>query len=105
MHEPVDNRQEYLQDNAHSGDEEDNRPIPSLLSSKPKKRARSVSTPRRRAKFSPNIVCISITQPGSPSLSFCDLPSLINQAGIEEEEYLIQFVRDVVVDYVKDAKS
>jgi len=56
MHEPVDNRQEYLQDNAHSGDEEDNRPIPSLLSSKPKKRARSVSTPRRRVSNQGGIV-------------------------------------------------
>lgn len=50
-------------------------------------------------------MCISITQPGSPSLRFYDLPGLINQADIEEEEYLIQFVRDVVVDYVKDAES
>ncbi|KAI4909131.1 hypothetical protein J4E85_011602 [Alternaria conjuncta] len=58
-----------------------------------------------KCKFSPNIVCISITQPGSPSLSFYDLPGLINQADIEEEAYLIQFVRDVVVDYVKDAES
>jgi hypothetical protein len=58
-----------------------------------------------KCKFSPNIVCISITQPGLPSLSFYDLPGLINQADVPEEEYLIKFVRDVVVDYVKDAES
>jgi len=46
MHEPGDDSQEYLQDNAPSGNEEDNRAIPSLLSSKPTRRAHSVSTPR-----------------------------------------------------------
>lgn len=58
-----------------------------------------------QCKFSPNIVCISITQPGLPSLSFYDLPGIISQVKKDEDEFLIKFVRDLVVDYVRDTES
>ncbi|KAI4672114.1 uncharacterized protein J4E78_000614 [Alternaria triticimaculans] len=47
MHEPQDNSRDYHPDNAAS-DDEDEGPIPSLLSSKPRVMAPSVSIPRRR---------------------------------------------------------
>jgi hypothetical protein len=38
-------------------------------------------------------------------LSFYDLPGIIGQAESEEEQFLVKFVRDLVVDYVRDAES
>lgn len=55
--------------------------------------------------FSPNIVCISITQPALPALSFYDLPGVIGQAETEESQFLVKFVRDLVTDYVKDPET
>ncbi|KAI4686988.1 uncharacterized protein J4E84_005359 [Alternaria hordeiaustralica] len=50
MHEPVDDSQEYLPDIAPSDNEEDDGPIPSLLSSRPRMMEPSVSIPRRRGQ-------------------------------------------------------
>ena len=55
--------------------------------------------------FSPNIVCISISHPTLPSLSFYDLPGIINQAETQDKEFLVDFVRNLVTDYVKDEES
>jgi hypothetical protein len=55
-----------------------------------------------QCRFSPNIVCISITCPGLPALSFYDLPGIIGQA---EEPQDVKFVRDLVVEYVKDPEA
>jgi hypothetical protein len=53
-------------------------------------------------RFSPNIVCISITCPGLPALSFYDLPGIIGQS---EEPQDVKFVRDLVIEYVKDPEA
>jgi hypothetical protein len=55
-----------------------------------------------RCRFSPNVVCISISSPGSPSLSFYDLPGIIGQAEVSQD---VKFVRDLVVEYVKDPEA
>ncbi|KAJ4377960.1 hypothetical protein N0V83_000790 [Neocucurbitaria cava] len=63
------------------------------------------SRDKDRLRFSPNIVSISITQPGLPALSFYDLPGVIGQAESESEQFLVKFVRDLVVGYVKDPEA
>ncbi|KAI4639533.1 uncharacterized protein J4E78_010860 [Alternaria triticimaculans] len=55
--------------------------------------------------FSPNIVCIEISHPDVPSLSFYDLPGIINQAETVDKEYLVESVRNIVMDYVSDEES
>ncbi|KNG50915.1 dynamin family protein [Stemphylium lycopersici] len=60
---------------------------------------------RHSCAFSPNIVCISITHPDLPALSFYDLPGTIGQAESEEEQFLVKFVRDLVTDYVEDPEA
>ncbi|KAF1962691.1 P-loop containing nucleoside triphosphate hydrolase protein [Byssothecium circinans] len=55
--------------------------------------------------FSPNIVCIYISQLGLPSLSFYDLPGIIGQAEKEDAQFLVKFVRDLVSEYVLDPQT
>lgn len=59
----------------------------------------------RQADFSPNIVCISISGPGLPDLSFYDLPGIIAQAENESTQFLVNFVENLVTDYVKDEEA
>ncbi|CBX96177.1 similar to dynamin family protein [Plenodomus lingam JN3] len=56
-------------------------------------------------KFSPNVVCIDITEPGLPSLSFFDLPGLISQAETDEEAYTVPLVQNLVGQYVEEEGS
>lgn len=56
-------------------------------------------------KFSPNTVCIDITEPGLASLSFFDLPGLISQAETEDEEYTVDLVQNLVGKYVEAKDS
>ncbi|KAI1509721.1 Dynamin protein [Pyrenophora tritici-repentis] len=58
-----------------------------------------------RCEFSPNIICISITHPDLPALSFYDLPGIIGQAESAESQFLVKFVRDLVTDYIKDPEA
>jgi hypothetical protein len=58
-----------------------------------------------RCEFSPNVVCTSITGPNLPALSFYDLPGIISQADTAASQYLVKFVKDLVVDYVKDPEA
>jgi hypothetical protein len=55
-----------------------------------------------RCKFSPNIVEITISHPDLPALSFYDLPGIIGQADTASE---VKFVRDLVIEYVKDPEA
>jgi hypothetical protein len=55
-----------------------------------------------QCQFSPNIVCITISRPGLPPLSFYDLPGIIGQA---EDPHEVKFVKDLVTDYVKDPEA
>ncbi|KAH9876502.1 hypothetical protein J1614_003633 [Plenodomus biglobosus] len=56
-------------------------------------------------KFSPNTVCIDITEPGLPCLSFFDLPGLISQAETDDEAYTVPLVHNLVAQYVKEEGS
>ncbi|KAH7381463.1 P-loop containing nucleoside triphosphate hydrolase protein [Phaeosphaeria sp. MPI-PUGE-AT-0046c] len=55
-----------------------------------------------RCSFSPNIVCIHISCVGLPALSFYDLPGIIGQADNLDD---VNFVQDLVTEYVKDPES
>ncbi|KAF2638633.1 P-loop containing nucleoside triphosphate hydrolase protein [Massarina eburnea CBS 473.64] len=58
-----------------------------------------------RCDFSPNVVCIHISQPGLPALSFYDLPGIIGQAENEDSHFLVKFVKNLVSEYIKDPDS
>lgn len=62
-------------------------------------------TDKLTTQFSPNVVCISVSQPGLPALSFYDLPGIIGQAESIESQFLVKFVRDLVSEYIEDAES
>ncbi|EEA28416.1 hypothetical protein TMatcc_003252 [Talaromyces marneffei ATCC 18224] len=54
-------------------------------------------------KFSPNVVRLDISAPGFPNLAFYDLPGVISQAEVDEEEYLVVLVENLVKHYVSQA--
>jgi hypothetical protein len=54
----------------------------------------------KRSDFSPNVVCISITAPELPNLSFYDLPGIIGQSEDQQKQFLVKFVQDLVTDYI-----
>jgi hypothetical protein len=58
-----------------------------------------------RADFSPNVVCIYITQPGLPPLSFYDLPGIIGQSEDASKQHLVPFVKDLVAEYVANPQT
>ncbi|KAL4908991.1 hypothetical protein BDW74DRAFT_174212 [Aspergillus multicolor] len=51
-------------------------------------------------KFSPNIVRLDITAHGFPTLSFYDLPGVINQVESEEDQHVIDLVADLMKRYI-----
>jgi hypothetical protein len=53
--------------------------------------------PALRCSFSPNVVCISISQPDLPALSFYDLPGIVGQS---EDLAEVKFVKDLVTEYI-----
>ncbi|KAF2239623.1 P-loop containing nucleoside triphosphate hydrolase protein [Viridothelium virens] len=52
-------------------------------------------------KFSPNAVCLDISDRDIPNLSFCDLPGIINQMDSARDEYLVEVVRELVEDRIE----
>jgi hypothetical protein len=55
-----------------------------------------------QCRFSPNIVCIYISCPDLPALSFYDLPGIIGQA---EDPQDVKFVKELVMEYVRDPEA
>lgn len=55
--------------------------------------------------FSPNVVCITVSRPGLPPLSFYDLPGMIGQARTEEEEYTVPLIKALVKKYILDDEA
>lgn len=51
-------------------------------------------------KFSPNVVRLDISSPGFPNLSFYDLPGVISITDVDDEQYLVALVENLVKDYV-----
>ena len=57
-----------------------------------------------QVKFSPNVVRLDITGPDLPNLSFYDLPGVINVSDVADEGYLVNLVKNLVTEYIKDDK-
>jgi hypothetical protein len=55
--------------------------------------------------FSPNVVCIVVSKPNLPPLSFYDLPGMIGQAETEEEAYTVPLVKNLVTKYIQDPEA
>lgn len=55
----------------------------------------------RQVDFSPNVVALEISGPDLPSLSFFDLPGIIQVTEGEHDKYLIKVVETLVTQYVK----
>lgn len=55
-----------------------------------------------QTEFSPNVICIQVSGPGFPALSFYDLPGIIGQSEDAESHFLVKFVRDLVISFIKD---
>jgi len=58
-----------------------------------------------RAFFSPNTVAMEISGPGSPDLSFYDLPGVIKNAKHDGEEYLVKVVENLATTYVRHKQA
>jgi GTPase SAR1 family protein len=56
---------------------------------------------RTRAQFSPNIVALEMKGPNYPDLSFYDLPGVFYTPAQEEDEYLVQVVRNLASHYLR----
>lgn len=54
-----------------------------------------------RCEFSPNVVAITISQANVAALSFYDLPGIISQAESAGTQFLVDFVRTLVTEYVR----
>lgn len=53
-----------------------------------------------QVKFSPNVIRLEICGGGLPSLSFYDLPGVIDVSDVPEEAYLVDLVKNLVKEYV-----
>ncbi|KAF3015063.1 hypothetical protein E8E14_010944 [Neopestalotiopsis sp. 37M] len=52
------------------------------------------------AQFSPNIVSLEMKGPSYPDLSFYDLPGVFSTPAQEEDEYLVQVVKNLAKEYI-----
>ncbi|KAG4437271.1 hypothetical protein IFR05_007248 [Cadophora sp. M221] len=59
------------------------------------------STQVDEARFSPNVIAVSIAGPGLPDLSFYDLPGLFQAAEADEQKYLIKVFDNLTAKYIK----
>lgn len=55
--------------------------------------------------FSPNVICISVSKPGLPPLSFYDLPGVISFAENEDEQFTVRLVSRLVTKYIRDPEA
>lgn len=61
--------------------------------------------PIHKTLFSPNVVCISVSKPGLPPLSFYDLPNMIGQAETVDEDFTVPLVKNLVTKYIMDPEA
>lgn len=64
-----------------------------------------ITSEAREAEFSPNVVCIYISGPNLPDLSFYDLPGVIITRGNRAKEVLKRFIEDLVSEYIADENA
>ncbi|TAQ87004.1 hypothetical protein B7494_g4672 [Chlorociboria aeruginascens] len=57
------------------------------------------------ALFSPNIISIEISGPGLLSLSFYDLPGIIQVAPREDHQYLEKIIKNLAKKYIEEEKA
>lgn len=57
------------------------------------------------AKFSPNVVSVEISGPRLPSLSFYDLPGMIQNTSDKDEAYLIKVLENLARMYIKRPRA
>ena len=62
---------------------------------------RDISDLAIEVEFSPNLIVLSITGPGLPSLTFFDLPGLISNAQNDEDRYNLKLIKNLMRMYVK----
>lgn len=55
-----------------------------------------------QVEFSPNIIRLDISGPGLPNMSFYDLPGVISVHELAEDQYLVDLVKNLVMDYIQD---
>lgn len=55
-----------------------------------------------QVEFSPNIIRLDISGPGLPNMSFYDLPGVISVHELAHDQYLVDLVKKLVVDYIQD---
>lgn len=56
-----------------------------------------------QVEFSPNIIRLDISGPGLPNMSFYDLPGVISVHELAEDQYLVELVKNLVIDYIQDS--
>jgi hypothetical protein len=54
-----------------------------------------------RAQFSPNIVALEMRGPSYPDLSFYDLPGVFSTPAQEEDDYLVDVVKNLARHYIR----
>ncbi|KAK8115675.1 Interferon-induced GTP-binding protein Mx3 [Apiospora sp. TS-2023a] len=57
------------------------------------------------AQFSPNIVALEVKGPSLPDLSFYDLPGVFLAPSREEDEYIVQVVKNLTSHYVRRERA
>ncbi|KAK8040261.1 Interferon-induced GTP-binding protein Mx3 [Apiospora marii] len=57
------------------------------------------------AQFSPNIVALEVKGPSLPDLSFYDLPGVFLSPSKEEDEYIVQVVKNLTSHYVRRERA
>ncbi|KAK7931010.1 interferon-induced GTP-binding protein Mx3 [Apiospora marii] len=57
------------------------------------------------AQFSPNIVALEVKGPSLPDLSFYDLPGVFLAPSKEEDEYIVQVVKNLTSHYVRRERA
>ncbi|ERT02441.1 hypothetical protein HMPREF1624_00739 [Sporothrix schenckii ATCC 58251] len=60
---------------------------------------------RNEAAFSPNTVALDISAPGLADLSFYDLPGVFTSAKQDEDQYLVQVVRNLTAKYISHKQA
>ncbi|KAH0382871.1 P-loop containing nucleoside triphosphate hydrolase protein, partial [Aureobasidium melanogenum] len=56
-------------------------------------------------EFSPNKIILDITAPGQPSLSFIDLPGVVQQMTTAKDKWLVNLVENFVIDHINQGNS
>lgn len=65
----------------------------------------ATATQETKAQFSPNIVALEIKAPHLPDLSFYDLPGVFLSPPQEEDQYLVEVVKNLTSHYIRKPQA